>query len=141
MIAYIQVFASLVLPMTPEMYKLTSPIVVGVVSSDARRSSKIVKQLERLASAHSDVKIGTLNCTSYAAFCVDLFGKECPAVVLKKKNERLDYDRKILGYTKLEKFVLTGLRSKLIETQTLIELKQLFSAQPIYFIIHGTKEP
>lgn len=53
----------------------------------------------------------------------------------------MEYKQKILRYATLEKFVLAGLRSKLIEKQTPVELKQLFSAEPIYFIIHGVHNP
>ena len=83
--------ASLILPLTPEMYTRTSPIAVGLISADAHRSQKIVKYLERLANVHTDIKVGTLNCSSYAAFCAETFGKEYSPVVLKKKNEFLEY--------------------------------------------------
>lgn len=62
-------------------------------------------------------------------------------MVLKKKNEYLEYGYSILSYAKLEKFVLAGIRSKLVEKSTQAELKQLFLAQPIYFIVHGVHEP
>ena len=117
MIVCTQVLASLILPMTPEMYKLTSPILVGLISNDVGRSQKLTEQLEKLARVHPEVRIGTLNCTLYNAFCTDVFGsgKEYPAVVLKKKNECLEYNQRSTSYRRLEKFMSAGLRSRLIE--------------------------